>query len=144
MRILLFSFLILHCTGCVYSRVTTTCQEPTPDAGVVDDGSVSSGDYILSTLFDSVSLSRSTSVDVEVVVDRDPGYSEPVLVELWGLPDGVFVQPRENRMGDPGGMTRLVLRASEESWTGETNIAVRGSDGQGLQHTLAIHLIVTE
>ena len=52
-----------------------------------------------------------TTLDVHV--DRRGGFDAPVLVELAGLPDGLFTQAREARVGDT--ITQLIIEAGDDA-----------------------------
>jgi len=148
MKKVLVGFCCLTLAGCPIS--VTRPGECLPDAGVstVDDSGIppvpSISGFRLTVLTDPVEFATDEDTTLVARIDRAAGYTNPILVEAGGMPDGVTSFPRENRFGDPGGLVTLILSTSEDG-TGTYRVArfaVWATDQDGLRNTYPVTFTV--
>jgi hypothetical protein len=123
--------LFLLQTGCTTAHVVE--DAPCEASTAPEDTTVTTG-FRLTVLTPLVVLVPGEQTTLLVRIDRSPGFDAPILVRTAGLPEGVFSQPRENRLEDVDGIVVLILWMSSDS-PGDfrvPNFVVQGSDGEGL------------
>lgn len=141
---------VLFAVGC-----TTVTLAPCdlPDSGIMGDSQVMADagtdasvdptirDFRLTVLTNPVTLTPGSTTDIQIRVERAPGYTNPVLLVPWGLPD-VLYQDRENRVGED--ITTIRVSVPEDSTlpSGEGNCVIDGSDGTGLRESASTRWIV--
>ena len=110
------------------------------DAGPPDTGPRGTPGFTLDVEDPVLVVDRLSHTVLRAHVVRTGGLEAPVLVELWGLPDGVFAQAREDRPGDL--VTEVTIEASEDATPVErTPFAVQAS-ALGLRQTYRVTLTV--
>lgn len=110
------------------------------DGGLGDSGDPTLHDFRLTPLTNPVVLVAGQTATLQVRVERAPGYTLPILIDLWSLPDGVDYVNRENRVGED--ITTFTLHVSEDGAVGPigvANYAIQGSDGTGLRESTPAH-----
>ena len=96
-------------TGCADAAAPADAGS---DAGS-DGGESGPSGFTLSIDDPALVVAPTTQTLLHARVTRTGGFGAPVLVELWGLPDGVFAQAREARVGD--GVTEVTIEAGEDA-----------------------------
>lgn len=92
------------------------CVAPTDaaslDAARIDAHDDRAPDFRLVLVDPPPSILRGETSPLRVHIERVGGFDAPVLIDLWGLPDTVWAQARESRVGDD--VVELTLEASED------------------------------
>jgi hypothetical protein len=130
----LFIVGLLLLGGCQPQLASTMpCME---DGDPMGDPTVTDS-FRITLVSNPVVLVPGSQTAMLVRIDREPGFDLPVLVEVFGLPDGVWWQSREEREEDPDGIVIVYLNTSEDGAGDFTvpNFVVQGSDGTGLRQT---------
>ena len=139
--LVLLSFAVFGCDVTVPVAPCDTDSGPmVGDAGMPDSGTDAAvdptiRDFRLTVLTNPVMLVAGESSMVEIRVERAPGYTRPILLTPWGLPDGVDYLSRENRPGED--ITVLVYHVSEDGVGpfSVPNYVIQGDDGTGLRES---------
>lgn len=131
--VIVFVFIVVCLASC---NVSGQASCSVTDAAMSNDSSVSSGFHV-TLITNPVVLIPDEQTAIMVRVDRAPGYDLPVLVELFGMPEGVDWLSREERVEDPDGIIILYLNTDEFGARNFTvpHFVVQGSDGTGLRET---------
>jgi len=138
MRTIFMLLVSISLTGCLTALGTPACEMPDagPDTGPVGDPTVTDH-FRITLLTNPVVLVPDEGTAVMVRIDRAPGYDLPVLVELFGMPEGVDWLSREEREEDPDGIVIVYLHTDEFGARDFTvpHFVVQGSDGTGLRQS---------
>ncbi len=121
---------------------------PAPDAASSDDASSDDAssdapaspdahddrapDFRLVLLDRPLEVARGETAPLRVRIERVGGLDAPVLIDLWGLPDTLWAQARESRVGDD--VIELTVEASEDAEpVADTPFAIEAST-LGIRH----------
>lgn len=109
------------------------------DAARVDDGPST---FTIELVSDDLVGARGDRITLDVRVVRTGGFSEPVLVELAGLPDPLRSQARESRPGDELTTLTIVTDVDAEDATPRSAFVVQASTIEGLRQIAPAHVTV--
>jgi hypothetical protein len=99
---------------------------PMSDAVAIDAFDPRPADFRLVLLDRPLTITRGEIATLHVRIDRVGGFSAPVLIDLWGLPDTLWAQARESRVGDD--VIDISVEASEDAApVADTPFAVQAS-----------------
>jgi hypothetical protein len=127
--------------GCATPPTPHDTLNPTPRDGSTahDVGSERAGFFLVAASAPlEVRAGGRTTLDVRV--ERRGGFDAPVLVELAGLPDGVFAQAREARVGDS--ITQLTIEAGDDAPAVDAAAFVVQASALGLRQTARLTIRV--
>lgn len=96
--------------------------------------------FVLVTPATALEVHAGGRTTLDVHVDRRGGFDAPVLVELAGLPDGLFVQAREARVGDT--ITQLTIEAGDDAPPIDMAPFVVQASAQGLRQSARLTIRV--
>ena len=115
------------------SSSTDAERAPVPDATTRDAPDDRRPDFRLVLVDPPIAVVRGESAPLRVRIDREGGFDAPILIDLWGLPDTLFAQARESRVGDD--VLEITVEASEDAALVEgTPFAVQAS-ARGIRRT---------
>jgi hypothetical protein len=109
------------------------------DAARVDDGPRT---FTIELVSDDLVCARGDRITLDVRIVRTGGFSEPVLVELAGLPDPLHTQARESRPGDELTTLTIVTDVDAEDPIPRSAFVVQATTIDGLRQTAPAHVTV--
>lgn len=103
-----------------------SCGPSASDAASTDAHDPRAPDFALVLVERPTSITRGDTATLRVRIERAGDFDAPVLIDLWGLPDTLWAQARESRVGDD--VIELTIEASEDAVPVEdTAFAVQAS-----------------
>ncbi len=135
------AFLVLLAStplACTARHPTTRIDDAMVDAHRFPE---SPSTFTIELVTNDLEVTRGDRITLDVRIERQGGFAEPVLVELAGLPDPLTTQARESRVGDA--ITTLTIVTDEDGEPiARAAFVVQASTLEGLRQTAPAHITV--